>query len=282
MTPTEDIRLQQEREGVIRCSAWLGRIICGDNSEVLSAFPDACIDLVVTSPPYGDLRTYGGQSWNFQSLALQLVRVLKPGGVVVWIVADQTTDADESGQSMEQALYFRSLGMKLHDTMIYVNDCCHWHPNSMRYRDDWEYMFVLSKGRARIFNGIRDKIIVKTAPRRVKSAHEADSEYRLYVPKGETTIRSNVWRVNAGSAQMDGGNGHPAVMPIRLAKDHIATWSNPGDVVLDPFAGSGTTCKAAKELERRWTGIEVNPDYCAIAEARVSQGVLQLEASYAP
>ena len=87
----------------------------------------------------------------------------------------------------------------------------------------------------------------------------------------EWGLRSNAWEYSANS-----NDGHPAQMPYDLARDHVATWSNPGDLVLDPFSGSGTTAKAAKTLGRQFIGLEVNPEYCAIAEQRIAQGVLEL------
>ena len=125
-------------------SAWLGRIVCGDNTEILCQMPSECIDLVVTSPPYDDLRTYGGHSWNFETRAAQLVRVLKPGGVIVWVVADKTENGSESGTSMRQALHFKdALGVNITDTMVYQKQ--NYLPQSApgRYDQAWEYCFVL-------------------------------------------------------------------------------------------------------------------------------------------
>ena len=258
---------------VIGISDWLGRIVCGDNTEVLSGFPAECVDLVVTSPPYDDLRTYGGHSWNFETLAAQLVRVLKPGGVIVWVVADATVNGSETGTSMRQALHFLdACGLRLHDTMVYQTS----KPpmNDRRYQAAWEYMFVLSKGEPKTWNPI--KMPTKHAGEKVSGTYwNTDGTMKPRHgrnPVADESVRENVWRIVERP-----GNGHPAPFPESLAKDHVTTWSNPGDVVLDPFSGSGTTCKAAKELNRQWCGIEINPDYCKIAEARLSQDVLQLE-----
>lgn len=258
----------------VRSSDWLGRIVCGDNTEVLSGFPAECVDLVVTSPPYDDLRTYGGHSWDFFGLAWLLKRVLKPGGVIVWVVNDATLDGSETGSSMEQALHFRRLGLNLHDTMVYASD----KPplNSNRYEHAWEYMFVLSKGVPKTVNKLKTRSLHGGKTNSSRRYYRANGEVREMSKPGlynEEKVLPNIWWYATGLEK----TGHPAVYPIALAKDHIASWSNPGDVVLDPFAGSGTTCKAAKELERQWCGIEIEPKYCAIAEARLSQDVLQLE-----
>jgi DNA modification methylase len=256
----------------------LGRIVCGDNTEVLSGFPDACIDLVVTSPPYDDLRTYGGHSWNFEALAAQLVRVLKPGGVIVWVVADATVNGSESGTSMRQALHFQSLGLNLHDTMVYEKAGTGACGSNLAYWQAWEFMFVMAKGRPKTVNRIADVKNIRagavcTKGRIAADGTEKDARVRI-VP--EISVRTNLWRYQAGN-NGDDRTDHPAVFPEGLAKDHIVSWSNPGDVVLDPFSGSGTTCKAAKELERLWCGIELNPKYCADSQRRLSQDVLQLE-----
>jgi site-specific DNA-methyltransferase (adenine-specific) len=251
----------------VRSSDWLGRIVCGDNTEVLSGFPAECVDLVVTSPPYDDLRTYGGHSWNFETLAAQLVRVLKPGGVIVWVVNDATVDGSETGTSMRQYLHFQTLGLNLHDTMIWSK------PGftavgalQTRYAPTFEFMFVVSKGKPKTFNPIKDRksiggTIHGTIRQKDGSTKPVSNNGKVYAEYGQ---RFNVWEINPDQ------NEHPAPFPETMVKDHITSWSNPGDVVIDPFSGSGTTCKAAKELNRLWCGIEINPKYCAMAEGRLS------------
>ena len=253
----------------------INQIICGDNVETLRGFPGDCIDLTVTSPPYDNLRTYGGHSWDFEGVAQQLWRVTKPGGVVVWVVNDATVDGSETGTSFRQALHFMDIGFRLHDTMIWdkggfsaVGSC------AVRYGPVFEYMFVLAKNSPATFNALKDRknIQVGTDPRS-SCVREANGQKRRQQSLGSTVgefgIRFNIWRVNPES------NGiHPAVFPESLARDHILSWSNEGDTVLDPFSGSGTTAKMAKLMGRQFIGIEVNPEYCEIAEERLRQGVL--------
>lgn len=260
-------------------------IYTGDNVETLRQFPDACIDLVVTSPPYDNLRTYGGHTWNFEGVARELTRVLKPGGVIVWVVADATVKGSETLTSMRQAIHFKDVcGLNVHDTMTYEK---HNPPptGSGRYYQAWEYMFVLSKGKPKAFNAIlepRRNVCGDKRTHRVKG-FQRDKDGN--VQKKEYHIRENVPRRNVWSYLVNGGSSadgemfahaHPAIFPIALAKDHVASWSNPGDVVLDPFAGSGTTLKAAKELGRRFVGIEINPAYVEICKRRIAQDVLFL------
>lgn len=243
-------------------------IVQGDNCDVLGQLPRNCIDLVVTSPPYDDLRKYGGHSWDFYGIAWQLCRVLKPGGVLVWVVADATTDGNESGTSMRQALHFQTLGLNLHDTMVYQQCGTGAKGSNLAYWQEWEYMFVLSKGRPNTVNRLTFTRINSGGGERGGVDEKGAIRKR---PVSEVSVRSNVWRIPG-----DGENIHPAPFPLKLAQDHIASWSKVGDLVLDPFSGSGTTCKAAKELERHYIGIEINENYIKDANARTAQGVLGL------
>ena len=253
----------------------LDKIHCGDNCDLLWQLPRDCIDLVVTSPPYDDLRTYGGHSWDFFGVAWQLKRVLKPGGVIVWVVADATKDGSETGTSMEQALHFKRLGLFLHDTMIYQVAGTGAKGSNLGYWQEWEYCFVFTKGRPSTVNRLqvanRYAGNVTHSGRMASDGTNKDTRTRVVKEFG---VRGNVWRYHMGESN---NLGHPAVFPYALAQDHIASWSNPGDLVLDPFCGSGTTLKAAKALGRRFLGLEINPEYCAMAELRLNQQVLEFE-----
>jgi DNA modification methylase len=253
----------------------LDTVICADNCETLAAMPAESVDLVVTSPPYDDLRTYGGHSWDFYGVAWLLKRVLKPGGVIVWNVGDATKDGNESGTSMRQALHFQQIGLNLTDTMVYQKQ--NYLPQSApgRYDQAWEYCFVICKGAPKAANMLKDRRnakagqTYKTGGGRMKNGETAEL---VTITAQEMGLRNNVWSYPVGGYD----NGHPAPMPEAMAQDCVATWSNPGDVVLDPFAGSGTTLKAAKELNRRFIGIEINPDYVEICQRRIAQEVLNL------
>ena len=249
-------------------------VFTADNVATLSTFPDACIDLVVTSPPYDNLRAYGGHTWDFEGVSRELTRVLKPGGVIVWVVADATVDGSETLTSMRQAIHFKDVcGLRVRDTMI-------WEKSgfsavgalAVQYAPVWEYMFVLSKGAAKSFNPIKDKPNKWAGTKQHGTVRQPDGGVKPVagIASGKTIAkfgqRSNVWRVNEEKVL---NKEHPAVFPISLARDHILSWSNEGDVVLDPFAGSGTTLVAAKELGRRYVGIEINPEYVQIINRRL-------------
>lgn len=231
---------------------------------------DASIDLTVTSPPYDNLRTYKGFRWNFEDVAKQLWRVTKPGGVVVWVVNDETKDGSESGTSFYHALYFKSLGFNLHDTMIWEKDSFAF-PDTNRYRGVFEYMFILSKGMPKAFNLIRDHknkwagYKVHGTDRQVNGETTRKKCWGALTP--EYGVRFNVWHINA---EKKNRTICPAPFPEQLAEDHILSWSNPGDTVLDPFLGSGTTGKMAVKNGRNFIGIEISEEYLQIAHERIS------------
>jgi len=256
----------------------------GDNCEVMETMESESVDLVVTSPPYDNLREYGGHTWDFKGVASHLVRLLKPGGVIVWVVGDATVDGSETGTSFRQALHFMSLGLKLHDTMIYhkIGNAFPRH-NHKKYPGASEYMFVIAKGKPNAFFPITDKVNATSG--RVMSAtvrmENGETKAGRCNGKGKKVsdlgVRDNVWTYDAGfmKGQKDPvAYGHPATFPESLARDHILSWSNEGDVVLDPFNGSGTTTKMAKANGRRSIGIEIEEKYCEIAAKRLAQGVL--------
>lgn len=255
-------------------------IVEGDCVEVLRGFPAASVDLVLTSPPYDDLRSYGGFSLDVSELISELWRVVKPGGVVVWVVADATKDGSETGTSMRQALAFMERGFLLHDTMIYHKDNPPPVGGSSRYYQAWEYMFVFSRGRPKTFNPLmrpqRNKWNDKRTSRVRSLSRDRDGAFGepKTIPIRSEVKRSNVWRyvVSGGSVASDSlAHHHPAVFPETLAHDHIVSWTNPGDVVLDPMVGSGTVTKVARALGRRWIGVELNPEYVLLARSRTRQ-----------
>jgi site-specific DNA-methyltransferase (adenine-specific) len=249
-------------------------LMLGDCAEKLIELQDNSIDLVVTSPPYGNLRNYRGYSFDFKLVAVQLKRVIKQGGVIVWVVGDATINGSESGISFRQALFFKQIGLNLHDTMIYkkLNSTPLTHN---RYQQEFEFIFVFSKGKPNSFNPI--KIKCKFAgqttwgkPSLYKDNSGSLSEVLPYVIK-DFKIRGNIFEYRVGSTQKNKEIKHPAVFPIQLAADQIYTWSNEGDAVLDPFMGSGTTAIAAIKLNRKFIGCEISQEYFEMAKNRIDK-----------
>lgn len=258
----------------------LDTIIHGDNVAVMQTFPAEVVDLVVTSPPYDNLRHYGGLCWDFEALVVELYRVCKPGAVVVWIVNDQIADGDQSCTSFNQAIAFKSTGFKLWQTMIWNKSNPRPGDGRYRYHDAFEFMFILSKGKPNATNIIRD--VPATAPGtidRTNSDRRRDERRPSKIDepwvRPEYSYRTNVWTTPTASTSGDDfALQHPAAFPESLASDHVLTWSNVGDVVLDPFCGSGTTCRVAKDNGRRFVGIDLNPEFVALSIARLAQNVL--------
>jgi site-specific DNA-methyltransferase (adenine-specific) len=256
----------------------LNTVICGNCAQVLAGFPADYIDLTVTSPPYDNLRDYNGYEFDFEPIACQLYRVTKPGGVVVWVVADETKDFGETITTAKQKIYFIDVcGFNLLDTMIYEkNGYPAQYPGMMRYMGAFEYMLVFCKGKPKTFNPICD--------RRTKTKGESRNNFTQRQKDGSTkhtksgfiigefSARNNVWKYDTGFLKVtkdkDAYN-HPAIFPEALARDHIISWSNPGDLVLDPMCGSGTTLKMAKELGRNFIGIDISEEYCRLSQRRV-------------
>ena len=253
----------------------INQIVNGESAAVLSEIPDGCIDLTVTSPPYDDLRTYDGFSFDFPAIAEQLYRVTANGGVVVWVVGDQVVKGSESGTSFRQALHFMDIGFRLHDTMLYEKVGPAF-PDKTRYSQIFEYMFVFSKGKPKTINLIADRKNKWPGSWGKNSARQRDGSLKTIseekIKYNEYGVRFNIWRMHNGQ-----GFGtkdaytidHPARFPESLANDHIISWSNPGDLVLDPFCGSGTTLKMAKRNGRDYFGIDMSEDYCAMSAKRV-------------
>jgi site-specific DNA-methyltransferase (adenine-specific) len=237
--------------------------------------PDKSVDAVITSPPYDNLRDYHGGKFDFESIAVELYRIIKEGGVVVWIVGDETKDGSESGTSFRQALYFMGIGFNLHDTMIYEKTNpmpCALEGN--RYAGSFEYMFVLSRGRPQSVHLITTT--TTWARRGYRYLKNGDIKYM----DGEVNTKKavpNIWGYFVGFAGDSIAIGHPAVFPEQLAIDHIQSWSEPNALILDPFLGSGTTAVAALRTGRRFIGMEISQDYVNLANKRIRAEMNQLK-----
>jgi len=248
------------------------KIIQGDCLVEMMKMADGCIDLTVTSPPYDNLRDYKGYTFDFEGIARQLYRVTKEGGVVVWIMADETLGGNESGTSFKQSLFFKECGFNLHDTMIWNKGTSPFQHNN-RYISCFEYMFVFSKGAPKTTNLIKDRknkyggSNITGTERQMDGSTKQRSGVQKNKKVKEYGARLNIWEVVPVKANR---TNHPAVFPEALARDHILSWSNEGDIVLDPFLGSGTTAKMAHNLKRNYIGIDISEEYCEIARKRIA------------
>lgn len=251
--------------------------------DTMGRMPDNYIDLVLTSPPYDAMRKYGGgknyhqrlnekgYSFPFEEISLELIRTLKPGGVIMWNVADQTIKGSRTGNSMRQALFFMDNGLFLHDHLIWYKTGTPF-PSIYRYRNVWENMFIFSKGKPTTFNPIMKKNKTGGAVRKSRRYRNHNGEFIEGfngVPIKEWGHEDNVWYISNGAnksyKQSLDIKEHPAIMAEEIARRHIISWTNEGDIIYDPFLGSATTTRIARDMNRRWIGSELHTPYFEVA-----------------
>jgi len=250
------------------------KIYCMDAIKGMQKYiPDNSIDLTVTSPPYDNLRTYQGFVFDFESIAGELYRVTKNGGVVVWVVGDRIKNKSETLVPFKQALFFKEIGFNLHDTMIYQKNVMPF-PEQTRYIQCFEYMFVLSRGKPKTTNILKEKTKGYNPSKSSSQRNKDGTTTKLKYEQGKDYRNKwNVWVYDVGYNKTTKDKfafKHPAVFPEQLAEDHILSWSNENNIVLDPMCGSGTTCKMAKKLNRRFIGFDISQNYIDIARKRIA------------
>ena len=255
----------------------LGKTHCMNCLDGMRLLDDCCIDLTVASPPYDDLRTYNGYKFDFDTfkeIAKELYRVTKDGGVIVWVVGDKTNKGSETGTSFKQALYFKEIGFNLHDTMIYSSDKPPLSHN--RYEQKFEYMFVFSKGKPKTWNPIMEECKYAGSSKKARTFRHTGGDLKETHDKGEVKshkIKGNIWFYPTGyqkSTKDKIAFKHPAIFPEKLAEDHIVSWSNENDIVMDIFSGSGTTHKMALLNNRQYIGFEMSQEYIDIENERLA------------
>lgn len=239
--------------------------------DTMKRMPDNFVDLTVTSPTYDNLRSYNGYQFDFEAIAKELYRVTKVGGVVVWVVGDATINGSETGTSFKQALFFMSCGFNLYDTMIYHKNGMPMRGDISGYNQTYEYMFCLSKEKPKNINLIYDR--VNQSANKVRKTTNRGKNGKIneqgICESKKLGRRENIWSYNTGE-DVGENKFHPAIFPENLAADHIHSWSNEGDLVYDPFSGSGTTCKMAHLQKRKWIGSEISKEYVDLSEKRIA------------
>jgi hypothetical protein len=245
----------------------------GDGGKGMARMPPLSVDLTITSPPYGTLRVYGGHPFDWQefaSIADQLWRVTRQGGIVCWQEGDQMVDGSFTDTSYRHLLYFRTLGFRHYDT-LYTSV-----PGARRrgrhYSSPPQNLFVLSKGRPTTICLL--KVPNKTAGQmsgtgdRNKYGYFASRQRRMIADEG---TRNCYWTYHsANHTELPYRRlPHGGTMHQYLARDLILSYSRPLDLVLDPMAGLGTTAKWATLLGRRCVGFEIHEPYCQWANRRL-------------
>jgi site-specific DNA-methyltransferase (adenine-specific) len=275
----ENTQTQQEKRNpaAVYMKVELNKVYPKDCVKLMEDLDENTVDLTVTSPPYDDLRSYKGYSFDFENIAKQLYRVTKKGGVVVWVVGKKIKDGNIILTPFKQGLFFQEVGFKMHDIMIYEKKNTPFM-RSNAYTNGYEFMFVLSKGKPKTFNPLKTKT-ARSGFEPLPYGKKADGINRKALGKlNEEKVRTNIWEYAVGMGGTTSDKiafQHPAVFPEKLAEDHILSWSNEGDLVFDPMCGSGTTLKMAKLNGRKYLGCDISEEYVKIAKERLSNTFFQ-------
>jgi site-specific DNA-methyltransferase (adenine-specific) len=242
-----------------------------DAVSFMDSLPLNSIDLTVTSPPYDDLRNYKGYNFDFENIAKGLYKVTKNGGVVVWVVGDKIIKGNRTLTSFRQCIFFQEIGFNVHDVMIYKKKNTPFM-RSNAYTNCYEFMFVLTKGSPKTFNPIKEST-VRQGLEKMPANKKADGINNKVLSKlNAFKSRNNIWEYAVGMGGTTSDKiafKHPAVFPEKLAEEHIISWTNVGDIVFDPMAGSGTTLKMAAKNNRHFIGCDISEEYVEISRKRI-------------
>lgn len=248
----------------------LNALHVADCVDFMSRMKAESIDLTVTSPPYDNLRDYKGYSFAFEEIAEGLHRVTKIGGILVWVVGDRI-NGGKTLTSFRQGLYFQSIGFSMHDVMIYQKKNTPFM-RSNAYTNAYEFMFVLSKGRPKTFNPVKQPTARNGLEMLTYNKRPDGVNKKTLGKLNREKTKTNIWSYAVGLHGTTSDKiafQHPAVFPEKLAEDHILSWSEVGDTVFDPMCGSGTTCKMAYLNGRHYIGVDISSDYVEIAKQRL-------------
>jgi len=258
------------------------KIYQGDSLQLLKDMPDNSVDLIITSPPYADLKTYidfkgiladDYVDW-FLPYCNEICRVMKPTGSFILNINDKV-------EKKFRHPYVFDLISELHkQTDLKLFERLFWNkmkslPNRYRFGDRVEYLFWFAKDKDFYFNidEMRTEYSEKSIKRMkkpLKKRYARDgecTEYKSWAPNPKGALPNTL--INISSETKKIADSHVAVYPVELVKYFINGSTKEGDVVLDPFMGTGTTAIAAKELNRNYIGFELQPDYITIAEKRI-------------
>lgn len=247
----------------------INKCYAGNNLELIKAVDDNSIDLCLFSPPYDGIRDYNKGEWliDLPLLGKEISRVLKDGAMCVMVIQDQTKDGRKSGTS------FRTIIDWIDNTDLDLWECCIYHRDgkpgawwNKRFRVDHEYIPIFIKGkRPQYFNKEMLKIPAKHSGKAWSGTQRTTSGDMIKIEKriqNELKCRGTIWNYNTSNTENNKLKmKHPATFPDKLAIDCIQAFTTEGMVVLDPFAGSGTTLCMAKQLHRNYIGFEINTDY---------------------
>jgi site-specific DNA-methyltransferase (adenine-specific) len=262
-------------------------IICGDCEQVLKEFPSDSVDLIITSPPYADSRkkTYGGihpdefVEW-FLPKATQFLRVLKPTGTFILNIKEKVVSGERHTYVLELILQMRKQGWLWTEEFVWHKKNCYPGKWPNRFRDAWERCLQFNKTKK--FKMFQDKVTVPMgdwAKTRLKNLSDTDKkrdESKVQSGFGKNVSnwlkRDRAYPTNVLHLATECSNrNHSAAFPLSLPEWFIRLFTEEGDLVLDPFVGSGTSAIVAKKLHRRYIGIDVNLEFCLAAERELHE-----------
>ncbi len=268
-------------------NAFVNTILPGDAAEALKQLPDASVDLIVTSPPYADQRaaTYGGVKADdyvewFLPISAELHRVLKPEGSFVLNIKERVVNGERHTYVLELIIALRQQGWLWTEEYIWHKRNCYPGKWPNRFRDAWERCLHFTKQKQ--FAMYQQEVMVPMGDwkdSRLKKLSETDQRRdnsRVLSGFGKNISnwigREMAYPTNVIHLATECGNrSHSAAFPVELPSWFIKLFTQPGDIVLDPFMGSGTSAIAAQSLDRRFVGVELNSEYIAIAEKRIAE-----------
>ena len=269
------------------------KLILGDCREVLKPFADNSVDLIITSPPYADSRaqTYGGihpdkyVEW-FLPITVELLRVLKPDGTFILNIKEKTVNGQRHTYVIELILEMKRQGWLWTEEFVWHKKNCYPGKWPNRFRDAWERLLQFNK--TKNFNMYQCAVMLPMgnwAEKRLKNLSETDKTRDAskvgsgFGKKVSNWLdRDKVYPTNVLYMATETRNkNHSAVFPESLPEWFIKLFTKEGDVVLDPFMGSGTAVRVAQCMARRAVGIEVMPEYYDIAKASMPQQLILCE-----
>ncbi|QOJ19113.1 MAG: site-specific DNA-methyltransferase [Phycisphaeraceae bacterium] len=258
-------------------ASWLDTVQCMDCVEGMRQLPDVCIDHAVFSPPYDQIRTYKGFSYDLARTGEELFRVLKDGAIAAMVIQDQTIKFGKSLTSFRTIVdWCDRIGFKLFECVIYRKHGSEGAWWTHRFRVDHEYIPLFLKGdRPAYFNKEPLKVPSKHGGKVMSGSgnRRTDGETNSTVrrPINEMKCRGTVWPYLMAGDKDPLKRKHPAVFPDAIPRDTIQCFCPEGGIVLDPFMGCGTTAVAAKQMGRHFIGFDISAEYCELVRQRLGK-----------
>lgn len=256
---------------------WLNTIQRMDCVEGMKKLPKNSIDVVITSPPYDNVRDYNGFSYNLHETGKEIFRIMKDGGIIAMVIQDQTKDFGKSLTSFRTIVdWVDNLGFKLFETVIYRKYGAEGAWWNKRFRVDHEYIPIFLKGkRPQYFNKELLKIPSKHGGKTMTGG-ETRLTNSIRIATRPITInpmkcRGTIWEYMTAGDGTRLKHQHPATFPDKLPIDFINCFCPSNGIILDPFIGSGTTALAAIKLNKNFIGFDTSKDYCKLARKRIRE-----------